>query len=161
MWESQIIPRLRCQTQSRYVQTAPIRKVLMSKPSQVENAYVQTVPDWKCICTDHRAFKINCAIFRAFNVEYVQAIPHQKRICSDFFLCRRSCTPKNSSFQHQSFIAFIFRLSCVHDHTFARSPDRKNEKKVKFKVLFYSVKELHKPNETSRIFSLEKKDRYL
>ena len=40
------------------------RKVPMSRPSQTQSAYVQTVPDGKWICPDFRAFKI----FRAFFV---------------------------------------------------------------------------------------------
>ena len=42
----------------------PRRKVPMSRPSQTQSAYVQTVPDGKWICPDYRAFKI----FRAFFV---------------------------------------------------------------------------------------------
>ena len=34
------------------------RKVPMSRPSQTQSAYVQTVPDGKWICPDFRAFKI-------------------------------------------------------------------------------------------------------
>ena len=40
------------------------RKVPMSRPSQTQSAYVQTVPDGKWICPNFRAFKI----FRAFFV---------------------------------------------------------------------------------------------
>ena len=37
------------------------RKVPMSRPSQTQSAYVQTVPDGKWICPDFRAFKNFCA----------------------------------------------------------------------------------------------------
>ena len=42
----------------------PRRKVPMSRPSQTQSAYVQTVPDGKWISPDYRAFKT----FRAFFV---------------------------------------------------------------------------------------------
>ena len=68
----------------------------MSRPSQTESVYVQTLPDGKCLCPDFRAFKIAyvqtivrsklhmsrlscvqnciCPDYRAFKIAYVQTI---------------------------------------------------------------------------------------
>ena len=104
----------------------------MSRPSQTQSAYVQTVPDGKWICPDYRAFKI----FRAFFVRsktnmsrpsqtetvYVQTIVRSK---------------SNSCVQRQIFSASMSRPSCVHVQTFVRSPDQKKLHPV---VQSYSLK---------------------
>ena len=62
----------------------------MSRPSQTESVYVQTLPDGKCLCPDFCAFK---------NV-YVQTFVRskQKIVCSKIdnfaFKSRQSCVPK-------------------------------------------------------------------
>ena len=100
----------------------------MSRPSQTESAYVQTIVRSKILVR-----------FSRFKVEYVQTIPDQKRICPGFlaFLSRPSCASKISTLQHQNsrllsvhvqtfvrslqFRAFMSRLSFVHVQTFVRS----------------------------------------
>ena len=54
-------PRLRCQTENRYVQTV-----------QTESVYVQTVPDGMCQCPDYRAFK-------TFSDFFVRSKPNMSR----------------------------------------------------------------------------------
>ena len=72
----------------------------MSRPSQTESAYVQTLPDGKCLCPDYRAFKI----FRAFIVRSI--LP----------MSRLSCVPKENSCAPKLIIcAFMSRLSCVQN----------------------------------------------
>ena len=63
-------------------------KVDMSRPSQTESVYVQTLPDGKCLCPD----------FRAFKILYDQTLVRSKLKFVRSFL--RSKTP-------------MFRLSCV------------------------------------------------
>ena len=99
-----LFPRLRCQTESRYVQTVPDgkclcpdppkRKVPMSRPSQTESVYVQTLPDGKSPCPD----------FRAFKAAYVQTFVRSK-----------------GKFVHSK----IDNL-CVHVHSIVRSKDPMN-----------------------------------
>ena len=59
-------------------------KVDMSRPSQTESVYVQTLPDGKCLCPDFRAFKI----FRAFIVRSKVLMSRlscvQNCLCPDF-----------------------------------------------------------------------------
>ena len=76
-------------------------KVDMSRPSQTEIAYVQTVPDGKCLCPDRPRqkvpkFRLSCVqnfwcVLRAFEVDNFR--------------------PK----------AYMSRLSCVHIQTIVRS----------------------------------------
>ena len=50
------LPRLRCQTETS-----------MSRPSQTESTYVQTVPDGSCLCPDFRAFaRLSCVYVQTF-----------------------------------------------------------------------------------------------
>ena len=103
----------------------PRRKLPMSRPSQTQSAYAQTVPDGKWICPDYLAFKT----FRAFFVRskanmsrpsqtetvYVQTFV---RFCPD-----HCALQANSCVQRQNSSASMSRPSCVHVHTFVRSPD--------------------------------------
>ena len=81
----------------------------MSRPSQTESVYVQTLPDGKCLCPDFRAFKI----FRAFIVRSKVLMSRlsciQNCLCPDFraFQKKKSCAPK------LIICAFMSRLSCV------------------------------------------------
>ena len=118
------------------------RKVPMSRPSQTQSAYVQTVPDGKWICPDFRAFQI----FRAFFVRsktnmsrpsqtetvyvqtFVRSCPDHRALQLKFvrstpnFSCVHVQTIVRSCPDHR---AFKSRPSCVHVQTFVRSPDRK------------------------------------
>ena len=108
----------------------------MSKPSQTQSAYVQTVPDGKWICPDYRAFKI----FRAFFVRsktkmsrpsqtetvYVQTFV---RSCPDHRALQLKFVRSTPNFvvrpcpDHR---AFMSRPSCVHVQTIVRScPDHR------------------------------------
>ena len=112
------------------------RKMPMSRPSQTQSAYVQTVPDGKWRCPDYRAFKI----FRAFEDKFVQTIPDRNSICPDFraFLSIPSCAPTQIRAFNAKFLvrpcpdhrAFMSRLSCVHQ----------TEKKLHPVVQCYSLK---------------------
>ena len=66
-------PRLRCQTEAS-----------MSRPSQTESTYVQTVSGGSCLCPDFRAF------------------------------ARLSCVHVQNFVRSPDFRAFMSRLSCVH-----------------------------------------------
>ena len=114
----------------------------MSRPSQTQSAYVQTVPDGKWICPDFRAFQI----FRAFFVRsktnmsrpsqtetvyvqtFVRSCPDNRALQLKFvrstpnFSCVHVQTIVRSCPDHR---AFKSRPSCVHVQTFVRSPDRK------------------------------------
>ena len=88
----------------------------MSRQAQTESAYVQTVPDSKCLCPDRPRRKVDMSrlscvqnfscVLRAFEGKYVQTIPDRNGICPDF-------------------CSFMSRPSCVHVQTFVCSPDRK------------------------------------
>ena len=106
----------------------------MSRPSQTESAYVQTVPDGKCLCPDFRAFTrpscvhvqtfVRSPDFRAFMSRL--SCVHQTFVgsCPDFraFMSRFSCV-RRTFVRSPDFRAFMSRLSCVHQ-TFVRScPD--------------------------------------
>ena len=117
-----MLPRLRCQTEAS-----------MSRPSQTESTYVQTVPDESCLCPDFRAlarlsrvhvqtFLRSCPDFRVFRSRL--SCVHQTFVRStDFcsFMSRLWCV-------HQIFVrsidfsSFMSRFSCVHQ-TFVRSTD--------------------------------------
>ena len=98
--------------------------------SQTESRYVQTVPDGKCLCPDrprrkvpmsrlscvHQTFVRSCSDFRAFTRLSCVHVQTFVRSCPDF----RAFT-KLSCVHVQNFRAFT-RLSCVHQ-TFVRSPD--------------------------------------
>ena len=116
------LPRLRCQTEAS-----------MSRPSQTESTYVQTVPDGKCLCPDFRAFiRLSCVHVQTF----VRSCPdfrafdrlscvHQTFVrSSDFraFMSRFSCVHVQIFVRSTDFRAFT-RLSCVHVQTFVRSPN--------------------------------------
>ena len=122
-----VLPRLRSQTQSGYVQTGPDGKSLcpdrprlkvpMSRPSQTESGYVQTIVRSKF---------------------FVRSSCVRRQICPDHprpkqYMSRLSCvfvqtivrSNSNSCVQRQIFSTSMSRPSCVHVQTFVRSPDRK------------------------------------
>ena len=106
----------------------------MSRQVQTESAYVQTVPDSKCLCPDRPRRKVDMSrlscvqnfscVLRAFEDKYVQTIPDRNSICPDFraFLSRPSCAPTQIRSFNAKFLvrpcpdhrAFMSRLSCVH-----------------------------------------------
>ena len=111
-----MLPRLRSQTESRYVQTVPDgkclcpdrprRKVPMSRLSCVHQTSVRSCPDFRAFtrlsCVHVQTFVRSCPDFRAFD--------------------RLSCV-------HQTFVrspdfrAFMSRLSCVHQTFLRKCPD--------------------------------------
>ena len=105
----------------------------MSRPSQTEGAYVQTVPDGKCLCPDFRAFTrpscvhvqtfVRSPDFRAFMSRLSCAHQTFVRSCPDFraFMSWFSCV-RQTFVRSPDFRAFT-RLSCVYVQTFVRSPD--------------------------------------
>ena len=97
----------------------PRRKVPMSRPSQTQSAYVQTVPDGKLICPDYRAFKT----FRAFFVRSKANMsrPSQtETVYVQTFV--RSC-PDHRAFQIK-IVRSTPKFYCVHVQTIVRScPD--------------------------------------
>ena len=148
------LPRLRSQTETRYVQTGPDGKCLcpdrprlkvpMSRPSQTESGYVQTFVRFKFFV------RFSCV---------------RRQICPDHprpkqYMSRLSCvlvqtivrSNSNSCVQRQIFRAFMSRPSCVHVQTIMRSnPDHRafmsrlscvhqTEKKLHPGVQCYSLK---------------------
>ena len=99
----------------------PRRKVLTSRPSQTQSAYIQTVPDGKRICPDYRAFKT----FRAFFVRSKANLyrPSQtEAVYVQTFVC--SC-PDHRALQIK-FVRSTPKFKCVHVQTIVRScPDQK------------------------------------
>ena len=91
-------PRLRCQTESRYVQTVPDGKCLCPEPPRrkVPMSRLSCVQNFSCV---HRAFKS----------------PHvQTFVRSKLPMSRLSCVPKENSCAPKLIIcAFMSRLSCV------------------------------------------------
>ena len=91
-------PRLRCQTESRYVQTVPDGKCLCPDPPRrkVPMSRLSCVQNFSCV---HRAFKS----------------PHvQTFVRSKLPMSRLSCVPKeNSCVPNLIICAFMSRLSCV------------------------------------------------
>ena len=121
------IPRLRSQTETRYVQTGPDGKCLcpdrprlkvpMSRPSQTESGYVQTF--------------VRSKFFVRFSCVRRQICPDHPR--PKQYMSRLSCvlvqtivrSNSNSCVQRQIFRAFMSRPSCVHVQTIVRSPDHR------------------------------------
>ena len=91
-------PRLRCHTESRYVQTVPDGKCLCPDPPRrkVPMSRLSCVQNFSCV---HRAFKS----------------PHvQTFLRSKLPMSRLSCLPKENSCAPKLIIcAFMSRLSCV------------------------------------------------
>ena len=134
----------------------------MSRQVQTESAYVQTVPDSKCLCPDRPRRKVDMSrlscvqnfscVLRAFEDKYVQTITDRNSICPDFraFLSRPSCTPSSCVRRqicpdHPRPKQYMSRLSCVHVQTIVRScPDfrafTRPEKKLHPGVQCYSLK---------------------
>ena len=119
-------------------------KVDMSRQVQTESAYVQTVPDSKCLCPDRPRRKVHMSrlscvqnfscVLRAFEDKYVQTIPDRNSICPDFraFLSRPSCAPTQIRAFNAKFLvrpcpdrrAVMSRSPCVQIQTIVRScPD--------------------------------------
>ena len=116
-------PRLRSQTETRYVQTGPDGKCLcpdrprlkvpMSRPSQTESGYVQTF--------------VRSKFFVRFSCVRRQICPDHPR--PKQYMSRLSCvlvqtivrSNSNSCVQRQIFRAFMSRPSCVHVQTIVRS----------------------------------------
>ena len=109
----------------------------MSRQVQTESAYVQTVPDSKCLCPDRPRRKVDMSrlscvqnfscVLRAFEDKYVQTITDRNSICPDFraFLSRPSCTPSSCVRRqicpdHPRPKQYMSRLSCVHVQTIVR-----------------------------------------
>ena len=123
VWENfNSLPRLRSQTEAS-----------MSRPSQTESTYVQTVPDGSCLCPDFRAFaRLSCVHvqtfvrspdFHAFMSRL--SCVHQTfvRSCPDFrAFTRLSCVQPIFVRSCPDFRAFD-RFLCVHVQTFVRSTD--------------------------------------
>ena len=121
------LPRLRCQTESRYVQTIPDgkclcpdpprRKVSMSRPSQTESVYVQTLPDGKCLCPDPPRRKVPMSRPSQTESVYVQTLPDGKCLCPD--PPRRKVSMSRPSQTESAYVQtfvrskFFVRSSCV------------------------------------------------
>ena len=137
----------------------------MSRQVQTESAYVQTVPDSKCLCPDRPRRKVDMSrlscvqnfscVLRAFEDKYVQTIPDRNKICPDFraFLSRPSCAPTQIRAFNAKFLvrpctdhrAVMSRPSCVQIQTIVRScPDfrafTRRKKKLHPGVQCYSLK---------------------
>ena len=135
--QSKCFPRLRSQTESRYVQTVPDgkclcpdrprRKVPMSRLSCVHQTFVRSCPDFRAFtrlsCVHVQTFVSSCPDFRAFDR---LSCVHQTFVRSpDFraFMSRPSCVHQTFVRSCPDFRAFT-RLSCVHVQTFVSScPD--------------------------------------
>ena len=94
-----LFPRLRSQTEAS-----------MSRPSQTESTYVQTVPDGSCLCPDFRAFTRLSVV----NVQTFVRSPDFRAFMSRL-LCVHPIFVRSTDF-----CAFMSRLSCVRQ-TFVRS----------------------------------------
>ena len=137
----------------------------MSRQVQTESAYVQTVPDSKCLCPDRPRRKVDMSrlscvqnfscVLRAFEDKYVQTIPDRNSICPDFpaFLSRPSCAPTQIRAFNAKFLvrpcpdhrAVMSRPSCVQIQTIVRlCPDfrafTRRKKKFHPGVQCYSLK---------------------
>ena len=106
--------------------------------SQTESRYVQTVPDGKCLCPDrprrkvpmsrlscvHQTFVRSCPDFRAFT--RLLCVHVQTFVRSPDYSCVHDQTfvrsPDYSCVHDQTFVRSP-DYSCVHDQTFVRSPD--------------------------------------
>ena len=87
--------------------------------SQTESRYVQTVPDGKCLCPDRPRQKVPMSRLSCVHQTFV-------RSCPDFraFMSRLSCVHQTFVRSCPDFRAFMSRLPCVHVQTFVRScPD--------------------------------------
>ena len=113
----------------------------MSRPSQTESVYVQTLPDGKCLCPDFRALKIFrafivrskvlmsrpscvqsciCPDYRAFKVTYVQTIVRSKLHMSRPSCVQNCICPDYRAFKFAYLQTIVrsklhmSRISCVH-----------------------------------------------
>ena len=122
----------------------------MSRQVQTKSAYVQTVPDSKCLCPDCTRRNVDMSglscvqnfscVLRAFKDKFVQTIPDRNSMCPDFhaFFSRPSCAPTQIRAFNAKFLvrpcpdhrAFMSRISSVHQ----------TEKKLHPVVLCYSLK---------------------
>ena len=86
----------------------------MSRPSQTESAYVQTVPEEKCLCPDFRTFtRLSCVHDQTFVRSPDYSCVHDQTFVR---------SPDYSCVHDQTFVRSP-DYSCVHDQTFVRSPD--------------------------------------
>ena len=83
----------------------------MSRPSQTESAYVQTILNGKCLCADILAFT---------RLSYVDVQPFMRSPNFRAFISRLSCVHQTFMRSCPDFRAFT-RLSCVQVQTFVRS----------------------------------------
>ena len=104
------VPRLRCQTKSRYVQTVPDGKCLCPDPPRRKVPMSRLSCFQNCICPDYRAFKI----------AYVQTIVRSKLHMSRL-LCVQNCICPDCRAFKIAYIQTIVRskfhmtrISCVH-----------------------------------------------
>ena len=85
--------------------------------SQTESRYVPTVPDGKCLCPDRPRRKVPMSRLSCVHQTFV-------RSCPDFrAFTRLSCVHVQTFVRSPDFRAFMSRLSCVHVQIFVRSPD--------------------------------------
>ena len=110
----------------------------MSRPSQTESAYTQTVQDGKCLYPDRPRRKVPMSKLSCVHQTVVRSCPdfpalrrnsciHQifVRSCADFrAYTRHSCVQQTSCLRVQTFVrscpdfrVFMSRLSCVHVQT--------------------------------------------
>ena len=117
---SAFIFRLSCVHVQTFVRSPEFRalnqflvEASMSKPSQKESNYVQTVPHGRCLCPDFRAFTtLSCV-----HVQNFVRSPDLRQFN------RFSCAHVQTLVRSPDFRAFKFRILCVHQ-TFVRScPD--------------------------------------
>ena len=120
----------------------------MSSQAQTESAYVQTVPDSKCLCPDRPRRKVDMSrlscvqnfscVLRAFEDKYVQTIPDQNSICPDFraFLSRLSCVQKTEKKLHPVVHCYFLKMKTESVPKFHKSKCLRFIKKFDFKSLF-------------------------
>ena len=85
--------------------------------SQTESRYVQTVPDGKCLCPDRPRRKVPMSRLSCVHQTFV-------RSCPDFrAFTRLLCVHVQTFVRSPDFRAFMSRLSCVHVQIFVRSTD--------------------------------------
>ena len=93
----------------------------MSRQAQTESAYLQTVPDSKCLCPDRPRLKVPMPRPSQTESGYVQTI-----VRSILFV-RSSCVRRQICPDHPRPKRYMSRPSCVHVQTIVRSsvfPDR-------------------------------------
>ena len=85
--------------------------------SQTESRYVQTVPDGKCLCPDRPRRKVPMSRLSCVHQTFVRSCPDLRAFT------RLSCVHVQTFVRSPDFRAFMSRLSCVYVQTFVRSPD--------------------------------------